>query len=104
MAFDNQYLVSDGPINAKTGEAFGRTTKSYSDWLATQTKEVLSCKDYGFITKLQKSVWTLERILSRKPRTLRELNEAWFGTYTPPPQHYDGHRYYVESEIMLSIF
>ena len=57
MAFDDQYLVSDGPVNAKTGEAFGRTTKSYSDWLAAQTKEVLSCRDYGFITKLQKSVW-----------------------------------------------
>ena len=35
----------------------------------------------------------VERILSRKPRTLRELNEAWFGTYTPHPMHYDGHRY-----------
>ena len=51
MAFDDQYLVSDGPVNAKTGEAFGRTTKSYSDWLDAQTKEVLSCRDYGFITK-----------------------------------------------------
>ena len=58
MAFDDQYLVSDGPVNARTNEPYGKTTKSYSDWLAAQTKEVLSCRDYGFITKLQKSVWT----------------------------------------------
>lgn len=57
MAFDDQYLVSDGPVNARTNEPYGKTTKSYSDWLAVQTKEVLSCRDYGFITKLQKSVW-----------------------------------------------
>ena len=24
---------------------------------------------------------------------MRELNEAWFGTYTPRPRHYDSHRY-----------
>lgn len=58
MAFDEQYLVADGPVNARTNEPYGKTTKSYSDWLAAQTKEVLSCRDYGFITKLQKSVWT----------------------------------------------
>ena len=43
MAFDDQYLVSDGPVNARTNEPYGKTTKSYSDWLAAQTKEVLSC-------------------------------------------------------------
>jgi hypothetical protein len=43
MAFDNQYLVSDGPVTAKTNEPYGKTTKSYSAWLAAQTKEVLSC-------------------------------------------------------------
>lgn len=58
MAFDGQYLVADGPVNAKTGEPFGKSTKAYAEWLANQTKEVLPTKDYGFITKLQKSVWT----------------------------------------------
>lgn len=38
MAFDDQYLVSDGPVNARTNEPYGKTTKSYSDWLAAQTK------------------------------------------------------------------
>ncbi len=55
-AFDEQYLVSDGPVNAKTGEPYGKSTKSYCDWLAAQTKEVVSTKDYGFIGKLNKSV------------------------------------------------
>lgn len=57
MAFDEQFLVSDGPVNAKTNEPFGKSTKAYAEWLAAQTKEVISTRDYGFITKLQKSVW-----------------------------------------------
>ena len=35
----------------------------------------------------------VERILSRKPHTLDELNEAWFGRRTTSFGHYDGHRY-----------
>ena len=57
MPFDEQYLVADGPINAKTGEPYGRTTKAYAEWLSSQDREIISTKDYGFITKLQKSVW-----------------------------------------------
>jgi len=57
MAFDGQYIVSDGPTNPKTGEPYGKSTKTYSDWLAEQTREIVSCRDYGFIMKLQKSVW-----------------------------------------------
>lgn len=57
MAFDNQYLVSDGPVNARTSEPYGKATKAYAEWLASQDREVVSARDYGFITKLQKSVW-----------------------------------------------
>ncbi len=56
-AFDHDYIVSDGPVNPKTGDTFGKSTKAYSEWLASQDKEVISGKDYGFILKLQKSVW-----------------------------------------------
>ena len=35
----------------------------------------------------------VERILSRRPRTLDELNEAWFGRRQTFFAHYDGHRY-----------
>ena len=56
-AFDEQYIVSDGPVNAKTNEPFGKSTKAYSEWLASQTKEVIGTREFGFIAKLQKSVW-----------------------------------------------
>lgn len=36
----------------------------------------------------------LDRIIARKPRTMRELNEAWFGEYRPTFAHYDSHRYH----------
>ena len=39
--------------------------------------------DYEFIQKIAK----------RRPRTDRQLNEAWFGHYNPNPQHYDQSRY-----------
>ena len=57
-AFDEQFLVADGPVNPKTNEPYGKATKAYADWLGSQTKEIVSQKDFGFILKLQKSVWT----------------------------------------------
>ena len=57
-AFDEQYVVADGPVNPKTGEPYGKATKAYAEWLSSQSREIVSPKDYGFIVKLQKSVWT----------------------------------------------
>ena len=57
-AFDGQFLVADGPVNPKTNEPYGKATKAYAEWLAAQTREIVSPKDFGFIVKLQKSVWT----------------------------------------------
>ncbi len=56
FAFDRDFVVSDGPINLKTGEPYGAKTKAYAEWLASQDREVVSGKDYSFILKLQKSV------------------------------------------------
>ena len=56
-AFDRDYLVADGPINPKTGEPFGSKTKAFTEWAAVQEREVISGKDFGFIVKLQASVW-----------------------------------------------
>lgn len=56
-AFDDEYLVADGPINPKTGEVFGRATKAYGEWAAAQEREVVSGRDFGFILKLQIAVW-----------------------------------------------
>jgi len=36
----------------------------------------------------------VDRILTRKPTTMRELNEAWFGYYNPNPMHYNDMRYH----------
>jgi len=44
MAFDEQYIVSDGPVNAKTGEPYGKSTKTYSEWLSSQDREVVSSR------------------------------------------------------------
>ena len=57
-AFDEQYLVADSSVNPKTGEPYGKASKAYADWLASQTKEIVSQKDFGFIVKLQKSLGT----------------------------------------------
>lgn len=55
--FDEEFTISDGPINAKTGEPFGKTTKAYKEWAAAQTKEIVSGPDFAFMTKLRESVW-----------------------------------------------
>lgn len=56
-AFDAEFVVSDGPLNPKTGECFGKATKAYGEWLASQDHTVISGKDFGFLVKLQTSVW-----------------------------------------------
>ncbi len=56
--FDEEFLVSDGPVNPKTGEAFGKLTKAYKEWAASQTKDVVSGADFNFMSQLQQSVWT----------------------------------------------
>ena len=55
-AFDRDYIVCNGPVNPRTGEPFGKTTKAYADWLEEQDREVISEKDFGFIMKLQAAV------------------------------------------------
>ena len=40
--FDAEYLISSGPTNPKTGEAYGKTTKAYREWLAAQKRPVVS--------------------------------------------------------------
>lgn len=56
-AFDEEYVVSDGPTNPKTGEPFGRLTKAYAEWASAQAKVVVPEREFGFLVKLQKSVW-----------------------------------------------
>lgn len=55
--FDEEFLVTDGPVNPKTGEPFGKTTKAYREWAASQTKDVVGGADFAFMSKLRESVW-----------------------------------------------
>ncbi len=55
-AFDREFSVSDGPVNPKTGEPFGKTTKAYREWAAAQTRPVVSTVEFGFIKKLREGV------------------------------------------------
>lgn len=55
-AFDKEYIVSDGPINEKTGQPYGATTKAYLDWKHSQTKEIISIADWAEVCKLNYSV------------------------------------------------
>lgn len=56
-AFDAVYDVTDGPLNPKTGEPYGKMTKAYRDWLAVQPKPVVCENDYALMENLQRSVW-----------------------------------------------
>lgn len=54
--FEQEFVVSDGPVNPKTGNPYGRSTKAFSDWANTLDRDVISGDDFGFISKLEKSV------------------------------------------------
>lgn len=55
-AFFAEYVVSDGPINPRTGEAYGRTTKAYAEWEASQEGSVVDTGTWGEILNLATSV------------------------------------------------
>lgn len=44
--FDDQYTVTDGPINEKTGKPYGRDTQAWARWAAEQTGEIVCVEDY----------------------------------------------------------
>ncbi len=54
-AFEQTYAVG-GPINSKTGRAYGRGTKAFTEWAAAQDKAVLTESQYGLVTNLAASV------------------------------------------------
>lgn len=41
-AYNEQYVVSDGPINPRTNRPYGRDTKKWSEWRATQLGEIIA--------------------------------------------------------------
>ena len=55
--FDSEFMISDGPVNPKTGEPFGKLTRAYREWAAAQKLPVVTGPDFSFMSKLQQSVW-----------------------------------------------
>ena len=69
-AFDREFLVSDGPLNPKTGEPYGKLTKAYKEWFAAQRLIPVSTTDFGFMVKLQSAVYL-------HPVATRLLEDGW---------------------------
>jgi hypothetical protein len=53
--FESEYAVG-GPINPKTGEMFGPTTKAYAEWAAAQGKAVLTIQQFDLIENMADGV------------------------------------------------
>jgi hypothetical protein len=57
--FDAEYTVG-GPINPKTGQPYGSTTKAWAEWAESQRKAVLTDAQYALVTAMANSVRTHE--------------------------------------------
>lgn len=57
-AWHRDFVVTDGPINERTGQPYGRTSQKFQDFIAKQSKEVVSCKEFEMIEQMAESVWT----------------------------------------------
>jgi hypothetical protein len=57
-AFDQRYLVNDGPINPKTSKPYGRETKTFANWAAGLSKPAISTEDYRMLAEMTACVRT----------------------------------------------
>ena len=55
-AFDAAYLVSDGPVNERTGKVYGKDTKAYQDWLSVQEHAVITTEDFNEILAMNENI------------------------------------------------
>ena len=53
--FNAEFAVG-GPINPKTGERFGSSTKAFSDWAASHGKHVLTVAQFDLVEKMTAGV------------------------------------------------
>lgn len=51
-AFNEAYMVTEGPTNPKTGQPYGKTSKAYIDWAQGLDKEVVTPEDFADISKM----------------------------------------------------
>jgi hypothetical protein len=54
-AFQEAFAVG-GPINPKTGQPFGQTTKAFAEWAESQRKDVLTAEQYHLVQAMADSV------------------------------------------------
>lgn len=54
-AYESQYAIG-GPINPKTGEVFGATTKAFSEWAARQGKPVLTTQQHELVLRMAEAI------------------------------------------------
>lgn len=57
-AWNREFTVTDGPINKTTGQPYGRTSQKFIDFMASQSKSVVSCREFEAIEKMAENVWT----------------------------------------------
>ena len=55
-AFNETYIVSDGPINERTGKPYQKNTITYQQWQESQTGEIITTSEFDEIRKMQKSI------------------------------------------------
>jgi hypothetical protein len=53
--FEAEYAVG-GPVNPKTGELFGSTTKAWAEWAAAQGKPVLTVAQFDLVENMAEGV------------------------------------------------
>lgn len=51
-SFAKSYIITDGPVNPKTGQPYGKSTQAYTAWLSTQSGEIVSTADYEVIQSM----------------------------------------------------
>lgn len=66
--FDSEYVVLDGPINAKTGNAYGRDTKAFAEWLESakvdESRKIIIREDFDNSIEIAKAFHSHEIIES----------------------------------------
>ena len=60
--FEREYAVG-GPINPKTGDFFGSTTKTFAEWAEAQGRPVLTVQQFDLIENMAEGVWAHEEAM-----------------------------------------
>ena len=83
--FDGEYVVLEGPINAKTGNPYGRDTKAFTEWLEAasvdETRKVLIREDFDSSLKIAQAFHSHEIIEGLMSVEGKEFEKTLLLTY-----------------------